>query len=485
MNFHHPILPHDGEGAQFSKVLPTVSLSKSLYPAGKASQAGERTRSVQKKKLSTTHDYILERHHQDEHATKVGVINLGCARNLVDAQMMLGRLKKNGHRIVDINQAQVAIVNTCSFIEESRQESIDVILDLLELKKQGKLKKVIVAGCLAQRYGQDLLKELRGVDAFVGTPTLPKDQMPTQYSLTPKHFAYVKICESCFNQCSFCAIPKIKGKFSSRTIESIVAEVKALDQQGVKEVNIIGQDITAYGMDIYRTKSLARLIKELLASTKNIRWFRLLYAFPAHVTDELIETIASDPRICKYIDIPHQHISDHILTDMNRSISKKGTMDLMRKIKTAIPSAAIRTTFIVGFPGETEEDFQELLNFVKEFQFERAGVFIYSKEEGTSAFHLKNHVPDKIKKERMNTLMAIQQDISKKVLERFVGQNMFVLIEDKDPTDQSVYIARSQFDAPEVDGVVYVHSKKSLKPGDFVEVFVTDSYEYDLVAKVV
>jgi ribosomal protein S12 methylthiotransferase len=430
--------------------------------------------------VKTTVDFQKERLSAGQ---KVGVINLGCARNLVDAQMMLGRLKKNGHRIVQAEDAQTVIVNTCSFIEEARQESIDTILDLIELKKQGKIKKVIVAGCLAQRYGKDLAKEFSDVDAFVGTPTLNRDNMPQQLQLTPKHFAYVKICESCFNACSFCAIPKIKGKFISRTIESIVKEVKELDAQGVKEINIIGQDITAYGMDVYRQKSLARLLKELCAVIKNIEWIRLLYAFPSHVTDELIAVIAREPRICKYIDMPLQHISDHILLEQNRNITTQQTVELIQKIRKAMPQVFVRTTFITGLPGETQEDFEQLCSFIKDSRFERVGVFVYSKEEGTLAADMKAQVPERVKKSRLDALMKDQQIISGEIQQSFVGRTLKVLIEEKEKDSQNTYIGRSEYDAPDVDGVVYVRSKAPLKPGDFVQVKITDAYEYDLAGE--
>lgn len=414
---------------------------------------------------------------------RIGMINLGCARNLVDSQMILGRLKRNGHRIVEAEKSEVIIVNTCSFIEEARQESVDVILDLLELKRKGKIKKVIVAGCLAQRYGKELTKEFKEVDAFVGTLNLPKEGVAAQHSLTPGHFAYVKICESCFNRCSFCAIPHIKGKFSSRTIESIVEEVKALDQRGVREINIIGQDITAYGMDLYHAKSLARLLKEIAAVTQNVQWIRLLYAFPAHMTDELIEFIANEKKICHYLDMPLQHISDHILHNMHRSISKDQTIDLIRKIRTQIPDGSLRTTFIVGFPGETAGDFAELLSFVQQTKFERSGAFIYSKEEGTAAYHLPDQVPEKIKKNRLDSFMQTQQEISKRIQKQFLGRRLKVLIDEQQKNETDIYLGRSEFDAPEVDGIVYVHSQKILKPGDFVNVEVTDTLEYDLAGE--
>ncbi len=427
--------------------------------------------------MRTTKDFMNER---AKSGAKVGMVNLGCARNLVDSQAILGRLKRNGHHLVEVENCDVAIVNTCSFVEEARQESIDVILDLLELKKQGKLKKVIVAGCLAQRYGKDLVTEFKDVDAFVGTPKLDKLYNPEQHYLTPAHYAYVKICESCFNKCSFCAIPNIKGKFSSRSIDSVLSEVKQLDQRGVKEINIIGQDITAYGMDIYRKKSLAKLLTEIAKATVNVQWIRLLYAFPAHMDDELVEVMANEPKICRYIDLPLQHISDPMLTAMNRSITKAQTLQLLKKIRTSIPGGSLRTTFIVGFPGETEKDFQELQEFVAAMRFERAGVFVYSREEGTPAFDLPRQVPEKIKKQRLDALMKQQQEIAAKVQERFVGQTLKVLIDEKQNGTQGVFLGRSEFDAPEVDGLVYVHTERKLKPGDFVDVEITDAYEYDL-----
>ncbi|MEI7998033.1 MAG: 30S ribosomal protein S12 methylthiotransferase RimO [Candidatus Omnitrophota bacterium] len=432
--------------------------------------------------MKTTKDFQKERLNAGQ---KVGVVNLGCARNLVDAQTMLGRLKKNGHRIVEASQADVVIVNTCSFIEEARKESVDTILELLELKKKGKIKKVIVAGCLAQRYGQELAKEFKDVDAFVGTPTLSSKDNPQQVQLTPKHFAYVKICESCFNACSFCAIPKIKGKFISRTIESVVKEVVALDAQGVREVNIIGQDITAYGMDLYRRKALAELLKEVVKVTENIQWIRLLYAFPSHVTDELIETIAQEDKICSYIDMPLQHISDHILKEQNRNITTQQTFDLIRKIRTSMPNSFLRTTYIVGLPGEAEKDFQDLRKFNQQMRFERVGVFIYSKEQDTLAADMPNQVPEKVKKERLDILMRDQLEISKEIQKSFVGRYLKVLIEEKEKDSVDTYIGRSEYDAPDVDGLVYVRSSKTLKSGDFVQVKITDAYEYDLAGVVV
>ena len=413
------------------------------------------------------------------------MVNLGCARNLVDSQVILGHLKSNGHHIVPIEESDIAIVNTCGFIEEAKKESIDAIVDLLELKKQGKLKKVIVAGCLAQRYGDELAKEFKDIDAIVGVQQLQKNKVPGQELLTPGHFAYVKICESCYNRCSFCVIPKIKGKFISRTMESVVEEVKQLDARGVKEIHVIGQDITAYGMDLYREKSLAKLLKKIVVVTKNIQWIRLLYTFPAHITDELIETIAGEEKICNYIDLPIQHVSDRLLKAMNRNITKQETVDLIKKIRSKIPQASLRTTFIVGMPGESRENFEELVEFVRETRFEKAGVFLYSREEGTPAYDMPGQVPQQVKKERMDTLMTVQQDISKDIQEKSVGRTFKVIIDERQKGEDPVYLGRSEYDAPEVDGIVYVHSKKELASGDFVMVEVTDAYEYDLVGEAI
>ena len=431
--------------------------------------------------MKTTKDFHSERHAQGKN---VGVINLGCARNLVDAQVILGHLKRTGHHIVDVADSDIAIVNTCGFIEAAKKESIDTIIELLELKKQGKLKKVIVAGCLAQRYSDELIKELEGIDAIVGAQQLDRDAVPDQVLLTPEHFAYVKICESCYNQCSFCIIPKIKGKFISRTMESVLREVKQLDERGVREILIIGQDITAYGMDIYREMSLAKLLKKIAAATKNIQWIRLLYTFPAHVTDELIDVIASEKKICNYIDMPIQHISDNLLKAMNRGITTRETRDLIDKIRTKIPGASIRTTFIVGLPGETSANYKELLDFVKEIRFDKMGVFVYSQEEGTPAFSMPGQVPEAVKKERMNRLMKLQRGISMSAQQEMVGRTLNVLVDEQQKGEKDVYLGRSEYDAPEVDGIVYVHSSRKLKPGDFVTVDINGSLEYDLVGEV-
>jgi len=432
--------------------------------------------------MKTTKDFHKQRVSQGQ---KVGIINLGCARNLVDSQTILGNMKRQGHRIVDVESCEVAVVNTCAFIDEAKQESLDTIVELLELKKQGKLKKVIVAGCLAQRYHKELAAEFKDIDAIIGAQQLDKNESPDYVSLTPKHYAYVKISESCYNRCSFCIIPKLKGKFVSRTIESVIEEIKKLDEKGVKEINLIGQDITAYGMDLYREFSLARLLKQMVKVTKNIQWIRLLYAFPAHVTDELIDTIAQEDKICKYIDMPLQHISENILLSMNRNITTSGTHELMKKIRLKIPTGSVRTTFIVGLPGETQANFNELREFVFAQRFDKMGTFLYSHEQGTAAYDMSDQVDDKVKRERMHHLMSLQQDISKDSLNSRVGQTLKVLIDEKQEVKEGVYIGRTEYDAPEVDGLVYVEAKRKVNIGDFVDVKIVDALEYDLVGELV
>ena len=307
---------------------------------------------------------------------KVSIVNLGCVRNLVDSQEILGKLRAQGHDAAQGAGGDTVILNTCSFIEDAKQETIDTLLDLLELKKQGKIKRVVVAGCFAQRYPEELIKDFEGVDAIIGVPSLSKEKVQPQVPLTPDHFRYVKICESCYNQCSFCAIPKIKGKFCSRKMDSVLDEVRQLDFDGVKELILVGQDITAYGIDIYGEKSLATLLTRICKEIKNIEWVRLLYTFPAHITDELIDVIAKEEKICKYVDVPFQHVSDSILSSMNRNFSAKQTRDLVKKLRDKIPGVFIRTSLIVGLPGETDENFEELKSFAQERCDLREWVFL-------------------------------------------------------------------------------------------------------------
>ncbi len=409
----------------------------------------------------------------------VGILSLGCPRNLVDSERILGRLSLKRYRIVDIAQANIAIINTCSFIEDAKKESIDAILDLIELKKEGVIRKIIVSGCLAERYGKELAAELPEVDAIVGRISLTAYQ--DSFPIAPSHYAYLKICEGCVHYCSYCIIPHLKGTFASRDARSILAEAARFNDAGIKELNIIGQDITGYGLDRTGKRLLPALVKKILKVTPDIRWIRLLYLYPGSVVDELLDIMAGSPRICKYIDVPMQHINDRILGLMNRRTSQKQIRALIEKIRKKVPDVAIRTAFIVGFPSETDREFQQLLDFIREFRFERLGAFMYSREEGTPAYSLAHQVPHALKAARLNAVMAAQQEIARDVNKRFLGTTLDVLIEEE---ENGSYVGRSQFDAPEVDGSVYVSSEKKLQRGDMVKVTIDDTLEYDLVGKV-
>ncbi|MBM3248296.1 MAG: 30S ribosomal protein S12 methylthiotransferase RimO [Candidatus Omnitrophica bacterium] len=411
---------------------------------------------------------------------KIGIVSLGCPRNLVDSEVILGNLKNKGYKITDVQAADIAIVNTCCFIKEAKEESIETILELADLKTQGKIKKLIVSGCLPQRYKKELIPHLKEVDAFVGRLSL--DNFPKErYNLVPKHFAYLKISEGCNNNCSYCVIPKIKGRFRSRQIEDILGEVKSMDENNTKEINIIGQDVTSYGLDIYKKPSLVRLLKKIISETNNIKWIRLLYTYPNHIDDELVELIAENKKICRYLDLPIQHVNNRILKLMGRKITKEQITSLIKKLRNRIPGIAIRTSLIVGFPSETEEEFQELLAFIGKIKFERLGVFMYSREEDTAAYDFKNQIPQKVKEERLHKIMSMQQVIAQEVNSKYLNTEIEVLIDEKDPKE-NLYLARTEADAPEVDGMVYVHSKDRLNPGDFVKVKIKDTYEYDLDA---
>jgi ribosomal protein S12 methylthiotransferase len=410
--------------------------------------------------------------------SKIGILSLGCPRNLVDSESILGRLSFKGYSVADMDKADIAIVNTCAFIEDAQAESVDAILDLIALKKEGRLKKIIVYGCLTQRYKDYLRRKLPEVDAFVGSIALNHELR--RFALVPRHFAYLKICEGCVNNCSYCIIPKIKEGFVSLDSESILKKVREFDKDRVSEVNVIGQDITGFGRDLYGSFKLTELIKKILANSKQIHWLRLLYLYPARVSDDLLQLISAEERICKYIDLPLQHISERILKLMNRDAAKKDILKLIAKIRRIIPGVALRTSLIVGFPSETDKEFKELLAFVQEAKFERLGAFIYSREEGTRACDFAKQVPEGIKIERFNAVMSAQQKISEEQNRQFLGKEVEVLIDEGQGDD---YLGRTQHDAPEVDGLVYVKTKKELKPGDFVKVEIIDTLEYDLVGE--
>jgi len=403
---------------------------------------------------------------------------LGCPRNLVDSESILGRLIQKGYKIVEIDKAQVAIVNTCAFIEDAKRESVDAILDLVELKKEGRLKKIIVFGCLPQRYKAILNKELPEVDAFVGRVSLEAGL--SRFAITPRHYAYLKICEGCVNLCSFCIIPKIKGRFLSLPVNSILNKVEDFDRSKISELNIIGQDITCFGIDLDASINLAKLLRKIVKKAKNIGWLRLLYLNPRRISDDLLKIIRDEQKICKYIDLPIQHINDRILKLMNRGTSRDKIIHVIDKIRKTIPNVALRTSVITGFPGETDKEFEELLKFIKDTKFERLGAFSYSREEGTKAYGFKNQVSEAVKLRRYNQVMSLQQEVSREVNRKFIGKTLEVLV---DECKDGSYLGRSEFDAPEVDGLVYINSKRTLNLGDFVRLKITDTLEYDLIGE--
>lgn len=413
----------------------------------------------------------------------VAMLSLGCPKNLVDSEGILADFVKKGYKVIDeAAKADVAIVNTCAFIEDAKRESIDTILDLIELKKQGRIKKIIVAGCLPERYEKVLRKEMAEIDIFSGVRKFSKSDPDDRLLITPSHYAYIKISEGCDNRCSYCVISKIRGPYKSRGMQAILKEINDIRERSngkLKEINLISQDLTYYGMDLYGKLSLASLLRRI---NKDIKWVRLLYAHPAHFNDELIDIIKNSAHICKYVDLPVQHISDKLLKSMGRKITKKQILDLITKLRKNIPDIAIRSSLIVGLPGETEKEFKELLGFIKDIKFERLGIFTYSREEDTPAYSFKGQVSDKEKRLRLDEAMKLQQDVARNVNARFFGKTLEVLIEEKQ--EDGVYLGRTYADAPEVDGQVYVKTTKTIKPGNFVDVMITDTLEYDLVGEI-
>jgi len=413
----------------------------------------------------------------------VAMLSLGCPKNLVDSEGILADFVKKGYKVIDeAVKADVAIVNTCAFIEDAKRESIDTILDLIELKKQGRIKKIIVAGCLPERYKKVLRKEMAEIDIFSGVRKFSKSDPDDRLLITPSHYAYIKISEGCDNRCSYCVISKIRGPYKSRGMQAILKEINDIRERSngkLKEINLISQDLTYYGMDLYGKLSLASLLRRI---NKDIKWVRLLYAHPAHFNDELIDIIKNSAHICKYVDLPVQHISDKLLKSMGRKITKKQILDLITKLRKNIPDIAIRSSLIVGLPGETEKEFKELLGFIKDIKFERLGIFTYSREEDTPAYSFKGQVSDKEKRLRLDEAMKLQQDVARNVNARFFGKTLEVLIEEKQ--EDGVYLGRTYADAPEVDGQVYVKTTKTIKPGNFVDVMITDTLEYDLVGEI-
>ncbi len=439
---------------------------------------------------------------------KVGFISLGCPKNQLDTEVMLHEVLEAGYEITpEETEADVVIVNTCAFIESAKKEAIDNILDVAWLKKHHKLKAIIVTGCLAERYGEEIFKELPEVDAVLGVGSIhhiveavesvtvkkKKGSKAKFYShddrdavalggdrilTTPDFAAYLKIAEGCDNRCTYCAIPSIRGRFRSRPMEELVAEARQMESLGVKELTLIAQDITRYGQDLYGSYSLAELIRRITAET-SIPWIRLLYCYPDKITDNLIAEIRDNPRVLKYIDLPLQHISDRVLRRMNRHGDSNMIREVLAKLRREIPSVVIRTTFIVGFPGETEEDFEALCTFVKEQKFDHAGAFAYSREEGTPAYDFPDQIDEQTKQDRLDILMREQTEINESLNREKVGQIVEVLCEDYDPVAE-VYFGRSAADAPEIDGKVYFKSDARVPAGTFVRVKVREVVDYDL-----
>ncbi|MCC5909856.1 MAG: 30S ribosomal protein S12 methylthiotransferase RimO [Clostridiaceae bacterium] len=431
--------------------------------------------------------------------------SLGCSKNLIDAEIMLGLLNKYGYKLTNtISKADVIIVNTCGFIESAKEESINKIIELGALKEE-RLKLLIVSGCLGERYSTEILDEIPEVDAVVGTGNYDKiidvineaiegnrtayigdtdrlyDESLPRLQTTPDYSAYVKISDGCDNYCTYCIIPKLRGKYRSRKIESIVEEVNGLASKGVKEIVLIAQDTTRYGIDIYDEYALPKLLEEL-NKIEGVKWIRLLYCYPEMITEKLINAIANYDKVCKYIDIPIQHCSDPILKRMNRRTTKKDLEALINKLKLQIPDIVIRTSLIVGFPGEKEEHFNELVEFVKKMKFDRLGVFTYSQEEDTAAAKFPDQVLQEVKVERQNIIMEIQQQISLTQNREKIGKTLEVLIEEK-LDNNNEYIGRTKGDSAEIDGLVYVSSNTPLSNGEIIKVKINNALEYDLIGE--
>ena len=435
-------------------------------------------------------------------------ISLGCDKNLVDTEVMLGLLASKGHQMIDNEtQADVIVINTCCFINDAKEESIQTILEMADYKKEGRLKALIVTGCLAQRYKNEIIEEIPEVDAVLGTTSYDKiveaidealqghslvemtdlDALPevnTQRLVTTGgHFAYLKIAEGCDKHCTYCIIPKIRGNFRSVPMAKLLREAQELADQGVKELILVAQETTLYGKDIYGEKSLHKLLKELCKIT-GIQWIRILYCYPEEITDELIQVMKEEKKICHYLDLPIQHASNEILKRMGRRTSKEQLIEIIGKLRKEIPDIALRTTLITGFPGETEEQHEELMDFVDEMEFDRLGVFTYSAEEDTPAASMDGQIEESVKEDRQAELMELQQDIAFDLAEDMIGQEVLVLIEGK-VADENAYVGRTYKDAPNVDGLIFVNTDEELMSGDFARVKVTGALEYDLIGEII
>lgn len=444
---------------------------------------------------------------------KIGVVSLGCPKNLVDSETMLGLIHEENYEITnDPSEAEIIIVNTCGFIESAKEESINTILQMAEYKKSGSCKYIIVTGCLSQRYAEELFNELPEADAIAGVEVYDeigsiikrvmngerfimlerskpdviytsKETFLPRILTTPSYTAYLKIAEGCDNCCSYCAIPKIRGPYRSKPVEQVLKEAKALADNGVKELIVVAQDTTRYGEDLPGGKLLlADLLKEL-NKIESLKWIRVMYCYPNNFTDELIETFASLDKVCKYVDLPLQHASNRLLASMNRYDTREEVETLLAKLRKRIPGIVIRTTFIVGFPGETDADFEELKEFVEQQRFENAGVFAYSQEEGTVAGAMPNQIPDEIKQERYHELMALQAQISEEIHKDTEGQTLEVLVEGIEEDGSGLHYGRSYREAPDIDGLVFIENPGDIKPGCFVKVNILQGFTYESVGE--
>lgn len=435
-------------------------------------------------------------------------VSLGCDKNLVDTEVMLGLLAAKGHQMIDDEtQADVIVINTCCFINDAKEESIQTILEMAELKKEGRLKALIVTGCLAQRYKNEIIEEIPEVDAVLGTTSYDKiteaidealkghvtiemqdiDALPEvdtkRLVTTGGYFAYLKIAEGCDKHCTYCIIPKIRGNFRSVPMEKLIREAQELADQGVKELILVAQETTLYGKDLYGEKSLPKLLKEL-CKIYGIQWIRILYCYPEEITDELIQVMKEEKKICHYLDLPIQHASNEILKRMGRRTSKEQLIEIIGKLRKEIPDIALRTTLITGFPGETKEQHEELMDFVDEMEFDRLGVFTYSPEEDTPAATMDGQIEESVKEDRQAELMELQQDIAFDLAEDMIGREVLVMIEGK-VADENAYVGRTYKDAPNVDGLIFVNTDEELMSGDFAKVKVTGALEYDLIGEII
>lgn len=421
----------------------------------------------------------------------INVVTLGCSKNVYDSEVLMGQLKAGGKEVVHEKEGNIVVINTCGFINNAKEESINTILDYVQQKEAGLVDKVFVMGCLSERYKPDLEKEIPDVDQYFGTSELPAllkvlgadykhELIGERLTTTPKNYAYLKISEGCDRPCSFCAIPLMRGAHISTPIEDLVTEAEKLAAKGVKELILIAQDITYYGLDLYKKRALADLLRALV-KVEGIEWIRIHYAFPTGFPMDVLEVMKTEPKICNYLDIPLQHISDKILTSMKRGTTQEKTTKLLTKFREAVPEMAIRTTLIVGYPGETEEDFQALKDFVKTMRFDRLGCFTYSHEENTSAYELTDDVPEEVKLQRANEIMELQSQISWELNQTKVGKVFRCLIDRK---EGNYFVGRTEYDSPDVDNEVLIDAKKHyVKIGDFTDVKITEAADYDLYAE--